>query len=64
MPIPAEATAVHGITNEKVADAPVFKEVSAEIYSWFKGSDLAGYNSDRFDIPLLAEEMLACRNRC
>ena len=58
MPIPAEATAVHGITNEKVADAPTFKEVSAEIYSWFKGSDLAGYNSDRFDIPLLAEEML------
>ena len=58
MPIPAEATAVHGITNEKVADAPIFKEVSAEIYSWFKGSDLAGYNSDRFDIPLLAEEML------
>ncbi|GIR17865.1 MAG: hypothetical protein CM15mP32_0520 [Flavobacteriaceae bacterium] len=46
------------ITNEKVADAPKFKEVSAEIYSWFKGSDLAGYNSDRFDIPLLAEEML------
>ena len=58
MPIPAEATAVHGITNEKVADEPTFKEVSAEIYSWFKGSDLAGYNSDRFDIPLLAEEML------
>ena len=41
MPIPAEAIAVHGITNEKVADAPTFKEVSAEIYSWFKGSDLA-----------------------
>ena len=58
MSIPAEATAVHGITNEKVADAPTFKELSVEIYSWFKGSDLAGYNSDRFDIPLLAEEML------
>jgi DNA polymerase-3 subunit epsilon len=58
MPIPAEATAVHGITNEKVANAPVFKEIAAEIYTWFKGSDLAGYNSDRFDIPLLAEEML------
>ncbi len=58
IPIPAEAIAVHSITNEKVADAPKFKEVSAEIYSWFKGSDLAGYNSDRFDIPLLAEEML------
>ena len=40
IPIPAEATAVHGITNEKVADAPIFKQVSAEIYSWFKGSDL------------------------
>ena len=58
MPIPEEATAVHGITNEKVANAPVFKEIAAEIYRWFKGSDLAGYNSDRFDIPLLAEEML------
>ena len=53
MPIPAEATAVHGITNEKVANAPGFKEIAAEIYTWFKGSDLAGYNSDRFDIPLL-----------
>ena len=58
MPIPAEATAVHGINNEKVANAPVFKEIAAEIYTWFKGSDLAGYNSDRFDIPLLAEAML------
>ena len=54
-------TAAYGITNEKVADAPTFKKVSAEIYSWF-GSDLAGYNSDRFDI-LFAEEK-PCRNRC
>lgn len=58
MPIPAEATAIHGITNEKVATAPTFKEIATEVYGWLKGCDLAGYNSDRFDIPLLAEEML------
>jgi DNA polymerase-3 subunit epsilon len=58
MPIPAEATAIHGITNEKVATAPTFKEIATEVFGWLKGCDLAGYNSDRFDIPLLAEEML------
>ena len=42
----------------KRSRCPGFKEIAAEIYTWFKGSDLAGYNSDRFDIPLLAEEML------
>lgn len=58
MEIPAEATAIHGISNEKVAQEPTFKELSREIYNMIKNSDLAGYNSDRFDIPLLAEEML------
>ena len=58
MPIPAHATSIHGITNEKVADKPVFKAVSKLIYNMIKDSDLAGFNSDRFDIPLLAEEML------
>ena len=56
--IPPEVTAVHGITNEMVANEATFKERSNEIYSFLKGCDLAGYNSDRFDIPLLAEEML------
>ncbi|UOB16975.1 3'-5' exonuclease [Abyssalbus ytuae] len=58
MPIPKHASDVHGITDEKVANEPTFKELSKEIYNLIKDSDLAGYNSDRFDIPLLAEEML------
>ncbi len=58
MEIPPEVVAVHGISNEKVANAPTFKQLSKEIYKMIRDSDLAGYNSDRFDIPLLAEEML------
>ncbi len=58
MEIPAEVVAVHGISNEKVANEPVFKEISKEVYNLIKDSDLGGFNSDRFDIPLLAEEML------
>ena len=58
MPIPAESTAVHKITNEKVANEPTFRDLSHQIYNMIKDSDLAGFNSDRFDIPLLAEEML------
>lgn len=58
MPIPAEATAIHKITNEDVVDCPVFKEVAKEIIKDMEGCDLAGYNSNRFDIPLLAEELL------
>lgn len=58
MEIPAEVVAVHGIDNEKVANEPTFKMLSKEIYALIKDSDLAGFNSDRFDIPLLAEEML------
>lgn len=58
IPIPAQSTAVHGITNEKVANEPTFKELSSQIFAMIKDSDLAGFNSDRFDIPLLAEELL------
>jgi DNA polymerase-3 subunit epsilon len=58
IPIPPQTTAVHGITNEKVANEPTFAALSSQIYAMIKDSDLAGYNSDRFDIPLLAEEML------
>ncbi len=58
MIIPDEVIAVHGISNEKVANEPTFKELSKEIYNMIKDSDLGGFNSDRFDIPLLAEEML------
>lgn len=58
VPIPPETTAVHGISNEDIANAPTFKELAGEIYNLIKDADLAGYNSNRFDIPLLAEELL------
>ena len=58
IPIPAETTAVHGITDEKVANEPTFAELASTVYNMIKDSDLAGFNSDRFDIPLLAEELL------
>ncbi|MDE3741368.1 3'-5' exonuclease [Maribacter polysaccharolyticus] len=58
VPIPDEVVKIHGISNEKVANEPTFKELSKEIYAMIKDSDLGGFNSDRFDIPLLAEEML------
>ena len=56
MPIPAEATAVHHITDEDVADAPTFKQIATGIAQTFLGCDIAGYNSNRFDVPVLAEE--------
>ena len=58
IPIPAASTAIHGISDERVAQAPTFKELAKQIHAMIKDSDLAGYNSDRFDIPLLAEELL------
>ncbi|MDA8963483.1 3'-5' exonuclease [bacterium] len=58
IPISAEATAVHGISNEKVANSPTFKEIAHDVKNMMEGCDLAGYNSNRFDIPLLAEEFL------
>lgn len=58
MPIPAEVTAIHGITDEQVANEPTFKQRSREIQQFIQGCDLAGFNSNRFDIPLLAEELL------
>lgn len=58
MPIPKEVTAIHGITDADVADKPTFKELAKEIHKMIKDADLGGFNSNRFDIPLLAEEML------
>jgi DNA polymerase-3 subunit epsilon len=58
MTIPKEVIEIHGITNEKVANEPTFKELAKDIYNMIKDSDLGGFNSNRFDIPLLAEEML------
>lgn len=53
-----EVIAIHGITNEKVANEPTFKELAHRILEMIKDSDLAGYNSNRYDIPLLVEEFL------
>ena len=58
IPIPTETTAIHGITDEKVANEPTFKELAPEISELIHNCDLAGYNSNKFDIPLLAEEFL------
>lgn len=56
--IPVEATAVHGITNEKVVTEPTFKELAHQVNELITDCDLAGFNSNRFDIPLLAEELM------
>lgn len=58
MPIPKGASDVHGISDEMVKDAPTFKQVAHELKQMLDGCDLAGYNSNRFDIPLLMEEFL------
>ncbi|MDR0733453.1 MAG: 3'-5' exonuclease [Dysgonamonadaceae bacterium] len=58
IPIPPETTAIHGITDEDVKDAPVFRMIAKSLAAQIEGCDLAGYNSNRFDIPLLAEEFL------
>lgn len=58
MPIPENATRVHGISDSDVVNEPTFKEVAKTIANFIEGCDLAGFNSNRFDIPLLAEEFL------
>lgn len=58
MPIPKSSSAIHGITDEKVKDAPTFKQVANELKQFIDDADFSGYNSNRFDIPLLMEEFL------
>lgn len=58
MPIPEVVTAIHGITDKMVENEPVFKELANKVYTLIKDCDLGGFNSNRFDIPLLAEELL------
>ena len=58
MPIPPEATAIHHITDEDVKDKPLFKDIAKDLSHVFEGCDIAGFNSNRFDIPLLMEEFL------
>jgi DNA polymerase-3 subunit epsilon len=58
IPIDPRAIAIHGITDEDVKDKPTFSEIARTLARDFEGCDLAGYNSNKFDIPLLAEEFL------
>jgi DNA polymerase-3 subunit epsilon len=58
MPIPLETSLIHGFYDDHVQDKPVFKAVGAEIAEFFGDADLAGYNSNKFDIPMLMEEFL------
>jgi len=58
IPIPPEATAIHNITDEDVKDKPTFSEIAHELNQFLANCDLAGYNSNKFDIPLLVEEFL------
>ncbi len=60
MPIPKEASDIHGISDDDVKDAPLFKHIAHELYQWMQGCDLGGYNSSKFDVPVLAEEFLRC----
>lgn len=57
IPIPAESTAIHGITDEMVKNEPTFKSFAKSFLKYLDGCDLAGYNSDRFDIPILVLEL-------
>lgn len=58
MPIPKEATAVHGISDADVANEPTFRQIARNMAEWIDGCDFAGYNSNRFDVPVLVEEFL------
>ncbi len=58
MPIPPETTKIHGISDEDVKDCPKFREVAKTIAQFIEGADIGGFNSNKFDIPVLAEEFI------
>ena len=58
MPIPAAATAVHGITDEDVKDEPTFRQIARSLAQYIEGCDFGGFNSNRFDLPVLVEEFM------
>ena len=62
MEISAESTSIHGISNEDIKDAPTFTDLADEIAAFIGDADLAGYNSNKFDIPVLAEEFLRTKH--
>ena len=59
-PIPKEASDIHGFTNEMVKDKPPFSAIAKAVFDFIGDADLAGFNSNRFDIPMLVEELLRC----
>ncbi len=60
MPIPLESSLIHGIYDEDVQDAPTFRQMAQKLFKFLYDADLAGFNSNRFDVPILAEEFLRC----
>jgi DNA polymerase-3 subunit epsilon len=62
IPIPKESTEIHHISDEDVKDAPTFAQLADELAAFIGDADLAGYNSNKFDIPVLAEEFLRCNH--
>ena len=58
IPIPPEITEIHGISNEDIANSPRFEEIAEEVLNFIADGDLGGYNSNKFDIPVLAEELM------
>lgn len=60
MPIPLETSLIHGVYDDDVTDAPTFKDLSSKLFKFLYDCDLAGFNSNKFDVPILAEEFLRC----
>jgi DNA polymerase-3 subunit epsilon len=60
IPIPKDASDVHGITDEMVKNAPYFSQIAVALFDYFNGCDIGGYNSDNYDIPLLIQEFERC----
>jgi DNA polymerase-3 subunit epsilon len=58
MPIPPEVTEIHGISDDDVKDSPKFREIAKNIAQFIEGADIGGFNSNKFDIPVLAEEFI------
>lgn len=58
MHIPEDATAIHGITDEDVKEQPTFAQIAKSLYKFIEGCDFGGFNSNRFDLPMLVEEFL------
>ena len=62
MPIPPESTAIHHITDDDVRDCPTFRQIAHSLEEIFADTDVAGYNSNKFDVPVLIEEFLSIIN--